>query len=115
MTNPIPVIKDVKARAVDAPMARPITTSVGTIPSAPLVLIDVVARLLGGNENPISAYDSYGVIDPAWDTAQLESSLEQGFKAIKIKIGGSDLRQDLETVAATPRRTPPPKARSRSV
>ena len=183
MTNPIPVIKDVKARAVDAPMARPITTSVGTIPSAPLVLIDVVtdqdivgrayifgyspvtlrplvelisnltdmlrgkpvspvermrdfddafrllgrqglfgmaisgldmafwdalgraqglsvARLLGGNENPIPAYDSYGVIDPARDTAQLESSLEQGFKAIKIKIGGSDLRQDLETVAA---------------
>ncbi len=183
MTNPIPVIKDVKARAVDAPMARPITTSVGTIPSAPLVLIDVVtdqdivgrayifgyspvtlrrlvelisnlaemllgksvspvermrefdgafrllgrqgllgmaisgldmafwdalgraqglsvARLLGGNENPIPAYDSYGVIDPERDIAQLENSLEQGFKAIKIKIGGSDLGQDLETVAA---------------
>ncbi len=29
MTNPIPVIKDVKARAVDAPMARRMTRKIG--------------------------------------------------------------------------------------
>ena len=177
------VIEDVRTRAVDAPLARPITTAVGSIPSAPLVLIDVVtvqgvvgrsyifgyspltlrplvelisnladmlrgksvspvqrmrefdsafrllgrqgllgmaisgldmafwdalgraqnlpvARLLGGEEMPIPAYDSYGIIEPEREAAQLENSLEQGFKAIKIKIGSADLRQDLETVAA---------------
>jgi mandelate racemase len=59
-----------------------------------------VARLLGGDEKPIPAYDSYGVIDPQRDIAQLEKSLKQGFRAIKIKIGSGDLQQDEETVAA---------------
>jgi hypothetical protein len=37
-------IKDVKARAVVAPLKRPVRTAVGTIPSAPLVLIDVLTE-----------------------------------------------------------------------
>lgn len=35
------IIRDLRARAVIAPLAQPIRTSVGTIPSAPLVLIDL--------------------------------------------------------------------------
>ncbi|MHA1566925.1 MAG: enolase C-terminal domain-like protein [Alphaproteobacteria bacterium] len=183
MTSAALTIKDVKARAVRAPLARPITTAVATIPSAPLILIDVetdqgivgrsyifgyspvtlrplvelianlaemlrgksvspvermrdfdngfrllgrqgllgmaisgldmafwdalgqaqglsVARLLGGEDKPALAYDSYGVVDPKRDARDLEKSLGQGFSAIKIKIGGGDLRQDLDTVAA---------------
>lgn len=42
MTVTTPLVRDVRARAVDAPLPRPIRTSVGTIPSAPLVLIDVL-------------------------------------------------------------------------
>lgn len=42
MTTPLPRIKDILATAVDAPLERPIKTSVGTIPSAPLVLIEVM-------------------------------------------------------------------------
>ncbi len=42
MNTPLLTIRDVIARAVDAPLKRPIKTSVGTIPSAPLVLIDIV-------------------------------------------------------------------------
>src|SRR3954464_10086057 len=34
-------IAEVKARAVIAPLKRPVRTAVGTIPAAPLVLIDV--------------------------------------------------------------------------
>ena len=34
-------IREVTARAVLAPLERPIRTAVGTIPSAPLVLVDV--------------------------------------------------------------------------
>ncbi len=181
-TKPTLIIKDVKARAVMAPLTRPITTSVGAIPSAPLVLIDVltdqglvgrsyifgyspvtlrplvelianlaeilrgksvspvermrdfegafrllgrqglvgmaisgldmafwdvlgralglsVARMLGGEDRAIPAYDSFGVINPKQDAKDLESALRQGFNAVKVKIGGGELRRDLETVA----------------
>jgi mandelate racemase len=37
-------VRSVKARPVDAPLKRPIRTAVGTIPSAPLVLIDVLTE-----------------------------------------------------------------------
>lgn len=176
------VIAEVRARAVDAPLARPITTASGSLPSAPLVLIDVeteqrvtgraylfgytpvtlrplvamienlaerlrgqtvvpvaryrdfentfrllgrqgvlgmaiagldmafwdalgraqglsVARLLGGEEVPQIAYDSYGVVDPVRDAGAVERSLAQGFTAIKIKLGTSDLAHDVATVA----------------
>ena len=181
MSEPVLTISDVRTVAVDAPLVRPITTASGAIPSAPLVLIDVmtaqgvagrayifgyttltlrpllavlaelaellrgevvapverfrqfegafrllgrqgllgmalsgldmalwdllgrahgvsVARLLGAEERPLPAYDSFGLVDPARDRAELERSLARGFKAIKIKLGGGDLRGDLDTV-----------------
>jgi mandelate racemase len=176
-------IRAVRARAVDAPLERPIRTAVGEIPTAPLLLIDVttnegitghaylfgytpvtlrpmvelignlqelligksvspvermrdfdrsfrllgrqgllgmvisgldmalwdalgraqdmsVACLLGGEERPIPAYDSFGIIDPVDDRVAIEKAVERGFRAIKIKIGGGDLRTDVDTVAA---------------
>ena len=59
-----------------------------------------VVRLLGGEENPIAAYDSYGIVDPAVDGPALEASLARGFQAIKIKIGQGDLETDIATLAA---------------
>ena len=44
MTIPTLTISKVAAQAVTAPLTRPIRTAVGTIPSAPLVLIDVETR-----------------------------------------------------------------------
>jgi mandelate racemase len=176
-------IQELKLRALEVPLERPIRTAVETIPATPLVLIDIymdqgiigrsyifgytpltlrplvdllenlaehlqgksispierfhdfegtfrllgrqgllgmaisgidmalwdalgrandlsVARLLGGEEKPITAYDSYGMIDPAKDAALLEKALGRGFTAIKIKIGGGSLAKDLETVSA---------------
>jgi mandelate racemase len=183
MSRPELIIESLKARAVLVPFARPIRTAVGTIPSAPLVLIDIetvqgvtgrayifgytpltlaplvqflrnvepllkgkaaapaarmrefertfrllgrqglvgmalsgvdmtlwdalgraagepVARLLGGDLTPITAYDSYGVIDVAADRKALEGSIARGFRAIKVKIGDGDLARDIETVRA---------------
>jgi len=183
LNAPFLTIRDIEVRAVDAPLARPLTTASGAIPSAPLVLIDVtteegpvgrayifaytslalaplvatfaglagllrgqkvapvarmaqmeasfrllgrqgflgmamsgldmafwdllgraqgvsVARLLGGEERPQTAYDSFGMVDAARDRAALEQSLAQGFRAIKIKLGGGDLQRDLDTVRA---------------
>ncbi len=44
MTQPKLTIRDVKARAVLAPLKQPLRTAVGTIPAAPLVLIDVTTE-----------------------------------------------------------------------
>jgi mandelate racemase len=59
-----------------------------------------VVRLLGGSPRPLEAYDSYGAIDPDSDAAILQSSVESGFKAIKIKLGEGDLARDLAIVRA---------------
>ncbi|AEG91073.1 enolase C-terminal domain-like protein [Ramlibacter tataouinensis] len=57
-----------------------------------------VVRLLGGQPQPVRAYDSWGLVDPARDAAALERSVAQGFRGIKIKLGGGDLAHDLATV-----------------
>jgi mandelate racemase len=43
-TDAAPQIESITARAVLAPLARPIRTAVGHVPAAPLVLIDVRCR-----------------------------------------------------------------------
>jgi mandelate racemase len=58
-----------------------------------------VAVLLGGTPRPIPAYDSFGLIDLKADVPKIERSLAQGFRAIKIKIGGGDLADDVKVVA----------------
>jgi mandelate racemase len=176
-------IRDIRARAVIAPLKRPVRTAVGTIPSAPLVLIDVlteqgsagrsyifaytpvalvplvrlieeiatelkgkaispfvrmrefdrrfrligwqgligmavsgldmafwdvigrtleqsVVTLLGGTPTALPAYDSYGMIDPKTDEKVILESLENGFRAIKIKLGEGGLEHDLNTLRA---------------
>lgn len=174
-------IRSVTARAVVAPLARPLRTASGEIPAAPLLLIDVatdegvtgcaylfayttvtlralralvediapllvgkhcaphdraaaferafrllgrqgllgmalsgidmalwdalgralnqpVVALLGGAPRPVEAYDSFGLIDIREDAKRLEQSLAQGFRAIKIKIGGGALEADVKIV-----------------
>jgi len=180
-TDPDLIISDVRARAVNARLGRPVRTAVGSLETAPLVLIDIdtkqgvtgsayvfgytpltlsalqafltdfgatlvgqravpaeqaqafagqfrllgrqglvgmalsgidmalwdalgksagrsVASLLGGRCRPLPAYDSYGIVDPVEDRDALEHSFVQGFRAIKIKIGESDLAHDIPTV-----------------
>jgi mandelate racemase len=59
-----------------------------------------LAVLLGGSTTPLPAYDSFGMIDPRADEAAIGASLDSGFRAIKIKIGGGTLAEDLTTVSA---------------
>jgi mandelate racemase len=186
MQHPQLIIRGVRARAVDAPLANPIRTAVGEVPSAPLVLVDItteegvtgrsylfgytpvtlrslvrlfddlgpelvgkaispvarmrelelrfrlvgwqgligmavgaidmalwdalghaaglpVAALLGGEVHPLPAYDSYGIIDPIKDATLLESSVQSGFRAVKIKIGGGTVDEDVRIVRETRR------------
>ena len=176
-------IVSVSARPVNVPLARPIRTAVGDLPTAPLVLIDIrtsdgaagraylsaykagmlkplvatveavageiigqaadpfsvaqrlemsfrllgrqglvalamsgidmalwdlaaralglaLARLLGGAERPIQAYDSFGIIDVAADRGEIERSIQRGFSGIKIKLGGGAVEDDVARVKA---------------
>jgi mandelate racemase len=181
MPDPGLTIRSLSARAVIAPLARPLRTASGEIPAAPLLLIDIateqgvtgraylfaytkvtlralkaliediapllagkacapsdraaefertfrllgrqgllgmalsgidmalwdalgralnqpVVALLGGTPRPIEAYDSFGLIDLKEDAKRLERSLAQGFRAIKIKLGGGELLHDVAIV-----------------
>ena len=57
-----------------------------------------VVALLGGTPRPVPAYDSFGLIDLKEDARRLERALGQGFRAIKIKLGGGDLLKDVAIV-----------------
>jgi mandelate racemase len=59
-----------------------------------------LAGLLGGGMAPLPAYDSFGMIDAKKDGPAIRASLDRGFRAIKIKIGGGRLEEDVATVAA---------------
>src|SRR6201993_5149015 len=56
--------------------------------------------LLGGEPKPLDAYDSYGLVDIKTDLPLLEASVENGFEAIKIKLGAGDVVDQVATVAA---------------
>ena len=58
-----------------------------------------VVELLGGEAMPVPAYDSYGIVDPVADAPALEQSVEQGFRAIKVKVGAGDLDWDVRNLA----------------
>lgn len=60
MTDTALTIRDIKARAVLAPLKQPIRTAVGTMPDAPLVLIDVVT-----NEGPVGRSYIFAYTDVA--------------------------------------------------
>ncbi len=58
-----------------------------------------VVELLGGEAASVPAYDSYGIVDPVADAPALEQSVEQGFRAIKVKVGAADLDWDVKNLA----------------
>jgi mandelate racemase len=62
-----------------------------------------VATLLGGEVRPLPAYDSYGIIDPVEDAPRLEHAVESGFRAIKVKLGGGTVEDDVRIVRETRR------------
>ena len=59
-----------------------------------------IASLLGGAPIALPAYDSYGMIDPKVDEKAILPPSKAAFRAIKIKLGESDLEVDVKTVRA---------------
>jgi mandelate racemase len=59
-----------------------------------------VAVLLGGEVKSLAAYDGYGLVDIKTDIPLLEASMDNGFEAIKIKLGAGEVADQVATVAA---------------
>ncbi len=57
-----------------------------------------LVTLLGGEPKPIPAYASLRTMSPQGAAAEAEKLLALGFRAVKIKIGRSDLAEDLATI-----------------
>jgi mandelate racemase len=59
-----------------------------------------LVTLLGGAPVSLAAYDSHGIIDRKVDEKAIGGFVENGFRAIKIKIGEGDLENDGVNVSA---------------
>jgi mandelate racemase len=59
-----------------------------------------LAELLGGTRRPVAAYDSHSMDGVALGVQRAALAMEQGFGAIKTKIGYATLAEDLEVVRA---------------
>jgi mandelate racemase len=63
---------------------------------------------LGGTPRPIAAYNSngLGLMPPEQAAAEAEELLEHGFRAVKLRLGRPQAREDLAVVRAVRRRLP---------
>ncbi|OZI77825.1 enolase C-terminal domain-like protein [Bordetella genomosp. 12] len=59
-----------------------------------------LARLLGGTCAPLAAYDSHAMDGEALGVRRAAQACEQGFRAIKTKIGYPTLQEDLRVLRA---------------
>ena len=61
-----------------------------------------LVRLLGGAPRPIPAYNSkgLGILEPAKLTREAVELVEEGFRAVKLRLGRADARADLEALRA---------------
>jgi mandelate racemase len=70
------IIRDIKVRAVVAPLKRPVRTAVGTIPSAPLVLIDVLTSDGSAGRSYIFAYTAAALVPLARLVSEIAEELK---------------------------------------
>ncbi|HEX6321625.1 MAG TPA: enolase C-terminal domain-like protein [Burkholderiales bacterium] len=61
-----------------------------------------LARLLGGVPRPIPAYNSkgLGIMGPSELSKEAEELVKEGFRAVKLRLGRPEARQDLEALRA---------------
>jgi mandelate racemase len=85
-------IKDITARAVVAPLKRPVRTAVGTIPSAPLVLIDVLTEQGAAGRSYIFAYTPAALLPLARLVREIAEELKGKSVAPVVRMREFDRR-----------------------
>ncbi|WP_420334957.1 enolase C-terminal domain-like protein [Roseibium sp.] len=59
-----------------------------------------LSLLLAGSHDPVRVYDSLGQMPPDETAREVESSLERGFRAFKVKAGHPDVGVDVAVIRA---------------
>ena len=57
-----------------------------------------LVELLGGSRRPVRAYDSYGMVNVDEVAELAAAAVERGFRAMKIKVGYPDVRDDVRAI-----------------
>jgi mandelate racemase len=65
-----------------------------------------LVELLGGTRKPVPGYASFGLLPPDEAATEAARSAEEGFRAVKIKIGWPTLKEDLAAVRAARKSLP---------
>ena len=86
------IIRDIKVRAVVAPLKRPVRTAVGTIPSAPLVLIDVLTSHGSVGRSYIFAYTAAALVPLARLVSEIAEELKGKSIAPALRMREFDRR-----------------------
>src|SRR6202046_5399236 len=86
------IIRDIKVRAVVAPLKRPVRTAVGTIPSAPLVLIDVLTSDGTAGRAYIFAYTAAALVPLARLVSEIAEELKGKSIAPALRMREFDRR-----------------------
>ena len=86
------IIRDIKVRAVVAPLKRPVRTAVGTIPSAPLVLIDVLTSDGSVGRSYIFAYTAAALVPLARLVSEIAEELKGKSIAPALRMREFDRR-----------------------
>ena len=64
-----------------------------------------LVELLGGRARPLRAYDSYGMVEVR-EVAELAGAASAaGFRAMKIKVGYADVRDDVNAIREVAKRS----------
>jgi len=69
-----------------------------------------LVTLLGGHPRPVPAYDSHGMDGNALGVERAARARDEGYKAIKTKVGYATLQEDIEIVRALRKVTGPDMA-----
>src|SRR5436853_129321 len=87
-------ITHIRSRAASVPMRRPLATSTGALTA--------LVRLLGAAPRPIPAYNSkgLGIIPLERLVAEAGDLVAEGFRAVKLRLGRREAREDLEALRA---------------
>ena len=86
------IIRDIKVRAVVAPLKRPVRTAVGTIPSAPLVLIDILTGRGSVGRSYIFAYTAAALVPLARLVSEIAEELKGKSIAPALRMREFDRR-----------------------
>ena len=106
MSGEFLTVRQVRARPVVAPLKRPVRTAVGTIPAAPLVLIDVATEEGTTGRSYLSGYNAPAALGPLARPVEAIGAELTGEAVVSVELGQThEISRLKETSRSGQRRT----------